>query len=395
MQRVSRVGRMLQMLPSPMSERLDGHSHNVVSSSSLWINGRYVSFDNILHEIEESRSPFEETTFAFMKAWLSGEESFQLTTSGSTGAPKTISVTRTQMVASARHTAQKINLQKQSTALVCIDTKYIGGKMMLARALTFGLPIMAVEPTANPLIKIPVDKCVQFTAFVPYQVTAVLESKHPHLLNNLDKVLIGGAPLNATTRQQLGHFNCECYETYGMTETVSHIALKLANTDRKQQYFEVLPGVEISQDDRGCLLVSADFLPKTIVTNDLVELVGPGRFSWLGRWDTVINSGGVKVVPEKIEKEIEKIFSENNLNVRFFIAASPDEKLGNKIVLILEGVQFSSELLNRSLAALKTAVSPFEFPKEVYSIPEFVLTETQKIDRIQTLPGVNILSSLK
>lgn len=386
---------MLQMLPSPMSESPDNHSKNLFSSSSIWINGRNVPFDNILHGVEESRSAFEETTFAFIKAWLSGEEHFQLRTSGSTGEPKSISITRSQMVASARRTATRIDLQKESTALVCIDTKYIGGKMMLARALTFGLPIMAVEPTANPLIKIPVDKCVQFTAFVPYQVTAVLESKHPHLLNNLDKILIGGAPLNAVIRQQLDRFQCECYETYGMTETVSHIALRLLNTNRKQQYFEVLPGVKVSQDDRGCLVVSADFLPKTIVTNDLVELVGSGRFLWLGRWDTVINSGGVKVIPEKIEKELEKIFDENNLNVRFFIAAMPDEKLGHKIVLVLEGVQISSELLNRSLRALKTAVSPFEFPKEVYTIPEFVLTETQKIDRIQTLAGVNLLSSLK
>src|SRR5690606_6938174 len=137
-------------------------------------------------------------------------------------------------------------------ALLCIDPKYVGGKMMLVRSLVLGLQMMAVDPTSNPLIKIPVDKCVQFTAFVPYQVQTILESKHPHLLNNLDKVLIGGAPLAATTRERLDLFQCECYETYGMTETVSHIATRLANTRLKQPYYEALPGVQVSQDSRGC-----------------------------------------------------------------------------------------------------------------------------------------------
>jgi o-succinylbenzoate---CoA ligase len=363
--------------------------------SSLWINGRHVSLETIVNNDAGSRSAFEEATFEFLRAWFSGEENFEVTTSGSTGKPKTISISRGQMLASARQTARKINLQRESTALVCIDTRYIGGKMMLARCVAFGLRIMAVDPTANPLIKIPVDKCVQFTAFVPYQISSVLESKHPHLLNNLEKVLIGGAPLNAAGRTQLDQFQCACYETYGMTETMSHVALRLLNTKLKQPYFETLEGIGISQDERGCLVVSADYLPGPVVTNDLVEIVGAGKFLWLGRWDGIINTGGVKVVPEQIEKELENIFSENNFNHRFFIAALPDEKLGNKIVLVIEGVQFSSELLNRSMRALKSAVSPFEFPKEVYSIPRFVTTQTQKIDRIQSLPGIALHLPLK
>ena len=378
-----------------MSGNLHHHSENPNPHTGLWINGRSVAFEKIVQRTEKSRSAFEETTFNFICEWLSGEENFQLTTSGSTGTPKTISLTRGQMVKSALRTAEKIKLQRDSRALVCIDTKYIGGKMMLVRCLTLGMRIMAVDPTSNPLIKIPIDKCVQFTAFVPYQITSVLESKHPHLLNDLEKILIGGAPLNDSTRDQLDRFQCACYETYGMTETVSHIALRLVNTKMKQQYFEVLPGINISQDRRGCLVVSADYLPKPVITNDIVEMAGPGKFSWVGRWDSVINTGGVKVVPEKIEKEIENIFRRNNLHHRFFIAASPDEKLGNKIVLVLEGVQFSSELLHRSLAELRSVVSPFEFPKEVYTIPEFALTETQKIDRNQTLPGLTFLSSAK
>jgi O-succinylbenzoic acid--CoA ligase len=136
-------------------------------------------------------------------------------------------------------------------------------------------------------------------------------------------------------------------------------------------------------------------LPGPVVTNDLVQIVEPGRFIWLGRWDSIINTGGVKVTPEKIENVLEKIFSENKFQHRFFIAALPDERLGNKIVLVLEGVQFSSELLNQSLKALKATVTPFEFPKEVYSIPRFVTTDTEKIDRIRSLPEISLHLPLK
>ena len=296
---------------------------------------------------------------------------------------------------SALKTAKKIGLQKNMSALVCLDTKYIGGMMMLVRCLTLGLPIVAVDPTANPLIKIPIDKCVQFTAFVPYQVSVVLESKHPHLLNNFDKVLIGGAPLNQEIIGELSYYQCECYETYGMTETLSHVALRLVNTARKQPYFEILPGVEINTDARGCLVVSADYLPEVVITNDLVEITGAGRFVWVGRWDNIINTGGVKVIPEKIEKALEAIFNQHHFNNRFFIAAWPDEKLGQKVVLVLEGVQFSSEILDRSLATLKSTLSPYEFPKAVYTVPEFVTTETQKIQRSQILAAVTpLLSSI-
>ena len=386
---------MSQMLASSHAGSLNDQGEETQTLSRIWINGRHVSIEKILHDKEPARSVFEEETFTFIRDWLTGEENFELTTSGSTGKPKTISLSRYQMMASAKRTSEKINLQKNSRALVCLDPRFIAGKMMLVRCLTLGLRIMAVEPTANPLIKIPVDKCVQFTAFVPYQVQSVLESKHPHLLNDLDKILIGGAPLNQNIIEQLDRYQCECYESYGMTETASHIALRLVNTKSKQPYFETLPGIEINLDNRGCLVVTADYLREPVSTNDLAEIVSPGKFLWLGRWDTVINSGGVKVVPEKVERELEGIFRANHLHHRFFIAALPDDKLGQKVVLVLEGVQFSSELVNQSLASLRSALTPYEVPKEVYSIPRFVTTETQKIDRIQTLPGVTFLLALK
>lgn len=361
--------------------------------SSIWINGRHVSIETILKGKEAPRSAFEDATFGFMGAWLSGEENFSMTTSGSTGTPKTITLTRYQMITSARRTCEKIDLHMNSLALVCLDPAYIAGKMMLVRCLIHGYGIMALDPVANPLIKVPVDKCVQFTAFVPYQVQSVLESKHPHLLNGLDKILIGGAPLSENVEAQLDRFQCECFETYGMTETASHIALRLVNTANKQRYFETLPGIDVSLDERGCLVISADYLNEPVVTNDLVEMIDETKFVWLGRWDSVINTGGVKVMPEKVEKELQAIFRENGMHNRFFIAALPDEKFSNKVVLVIEGVQFSSEIIARSLATLKTSLSPYEVPREIYQTPRFHATPTGKTDRIQTLAGATLLLS--
>ena len=380
---------------TPRPEGIAQYRERPYPFSCLWINGRNVTFENILQQKEPCASQFEESTFDFIRSWLSGTETFLLATSGSTGAPKTISVTLSQMIASSLLTSEKIGLREGSSALVCIDTRYIGGKMMLARCLTIGLHIMSIDPRANPLIKIPVDKCVQFTALVPYQAHAILESKHPHLLDQFDNVLIGGAALSASMREQLNNFQCECYETYGMTETVSHIALRLVNTKRKQPYFEVLPGIDISKDDRGCLVIAASYLPAPVVTNDLVEITGPGKFLWLGRLDRVINSGGVKVSPEKIEEQLEVILREHGLHYSFFIAALPDEQLGHKSVLVLEGVQFSSELLQRALPARRASLPRYEYPKEVYTSPAFSFTASQKIDRIQTLAEVAFYASLK
>lgn len=359
---------------------------------TLWINGRRVVIERVVRGEESARSEFEQSTFDFIQGWLTGRDEFVMSTSGSTGEPKVITVTRRQMVMSALKTAERIGLRKNSPALVCIDTKYIGGKMMLARSLSLGLQIMAVDPTANPLIRIPIDKCVQFTAFVPYQIRQILESKHPHLLNNLSKVLIGGAALHRRDAERLEGYQCEFYETYGMTETVSHVALRLINTARKQQYFEVLPGVTISLDTRGCLVITSDHLEAPVVTNDLVEITGSGKFLWLGRLDRAINTGGVKVHPEKIEKELERLFDQANIPHRFFIAALPDEKFSNRVVLIIEGVQNSSEVFLQVLKTLKVSLTPYEFPKEVFTIAKFKMTPTQKIDQRQTLAGVSPLA---
>jgi O-succinylbenzoic acid--CoA ligase len=340
------------------------------------------------------RSVFEDQTFSFIREWLSEQEKFTIQTSGSTGTPKMISVTREQMTASARLTEQAVMLKRSSNALVCIDTKHIGGRMMLVRSFVTGMRIWALDPSGTPLQKLPVDHCVNFAAFVPYQIQSMLGSKHPHLLNNLDVSIIGGAPLDEKIIEQLQHYLCRCYATYGMTETISHIALRALNGKEKSDDYHALPGIKLQKDERGCLVIDASFLPERIITNDLVEIINPGVFRWVGRWDNVINSGGVKIIPEKIEAALKNIFTETGLSNRFFIQGLPDETFGQKVVLVIEASDTFAVQLERIIPLIASSLPPYERPREVLITQGFALTESGKINRVKTVENSRKLHSL-
>lgn len=357
--------------------------------SSIWVNGRAVSLDLILKEEVTPLSPFEHSTFTFIREWFSDQEIFTTQTSGSTGTPKVISFTRGQMMASARLTAQALELRRLSHALVCIDTKYIGGKMMLVRSFVTGMRILAVDPCACPLQKIPIDTCVNFAAFVPYQVQSMLVSKHPHFLNNPDVAIIGGAPLDEQTIEQLQGLLCRCYATYGMTETISHIALRGLNGPSRDDHFHTLPGISLKKDERGCLVADVPFLNEKIITNDLVDIADERRFQWLGRWDNVINTGGVKVIPEKVEAALVKIFSEAGITSRFFIHSIPDKSFGNKVVLVIEATGSTQPLLEKIFPEILTRMPAYERPREVMIAEVFSTSGSGKINRVNTLKNIH------
>jgi o-succinylbenzoate---CoA ligase len=345
----------------------------------LWINGRKVWLRDIVEDRAEARTEFEKNTFAFIKEWIAGKEDFQLQTSGSTGTPKTIYVARTMMKASAKLTAQALDLKRNFNALVCLDTRYVAGKMMLVRCLEVGMKIFAVEPCANPLIKIPVDQTIHFTALVPYQVKSILDSKHPHFLDNLLTCIIGGAPLGENIHKQLQNFTCNFFLTYGMTETLSHVALqKITSSD--SGVYETLPGITIRLDGRNCIVINVPFLDSEVITNDVGELLSQNKFRWIGRIDNVINSGGVKVSAELLEEKIGQIFTRLHINNRFFIHSMPDERLGEKIALVLEGGIDNSMLYSLHKTLLHSFPS-YEVPKEIYRVDAFVMTNTSKVNR--------------
>jgi o-succinylbenzoate---CoA ligase len=337
----------------------------------------------------DSHSPNENNALQFCSEWLNDRETFILQTSGSTGTPKKISVTRDQLKASAARSALYLGLKKEFTSLVCLDTQYIAGIMMLVRSLEVGMNLHVIEPSANPFDTLPEDVTIDFTALVPYQVQSLLTSKHKEKFSSTKVVLIGGAALSNSLRENLKSMHGSFYATYGMTETLSHIALQKLNGSDTTNYFHLLPGISIEQDNRGCLVIKAPHLNvEPIVTNDLVEIIDSNHFLILGRIDHVINSGGVKVFSEKVESIVEVIFSEFNLTNRFFIAGVPDLQLGEKVILCMEGNNLPGTMEEKLTQRLKDSLNRFEIPKEIRYIDNFIQTETGKINKPKTLARI-------
>lgn len=355
----------------------------------LWIKFDKHQFS--LREIKNGVYPdslphFGKSSLDFCHEWLNGKETFILQTSGSTGMPKKISVTRNQLKASARLTAEAIRIQKNDTSLICLDTRYIAGIMMIVRSLETGMNMIIVEPSSNPLEKVEEDDTIDFTALVPLQLETILKSPQREKLNKIKNVLIGGAAINPKTIKELEGLTCSLFATYGMTETLSHIALQKLNGINAQNFFQVLPGITITQDERGCLVINAPHISNDlIVTNDLVELPASSRFRWLGRIDTIINTGGVKVIPEKIEAAISVLLDELKISNRFFVAALPDVLLGESVNLFVEGSPFPTQTEEMIQHKFREALNRFETPKSIRYVSGFINTETGKINKIKTI----------
>ncbi len=329
------------------------------------LNGKGFSYLELLSEalyLKENGQLFEKAIGKFLFEWLNNESFVFVHTSGSTGKPKQIVLDKNAMMASAKATGLFFNLQPKKTALLCLSADYIAGKMMLVRAMTLGLHLVTVEPNSNPLS----NKKFDFVAMVPLQVANSLEQLHL-----VDTLLIGGTKVSYQLADQILKTNCNAFESYGMTETISHIAIKQIGAKE----FTVLPNVTISLDDRNCLVIEAlEISSDKIITNDIVEILNPTQFILKGRIDNVINSGGVKIFPEEVEEKLSRYIS-----TPFFIASESDEKFGEKVILVLEGKPFEIE------NAIFSDLSKYQIPKEILFIDKFVQTETNKINRRKTL----------
>lgn len=332
----------------------------------------------------------------FLQAWRSGQQVFTLQTSGSTGPPKPIQLTRAQMEASARLTGQTFGLRAGDKALVCLNTGYVAGLMMLVRGEVLGLDLTIVEPSANPLAGFaPAVPPFDFAAFVPLQLQTMLAdvdaSGQPRalpVLNGMKAILVGGAATSPALEDALQRIQASVFSTYGMTETVSHIAIHRLNGGERTDFFQVLPGVQVGTDERGCLHITAaasNF--ERIQTNDVVDLLPPDLitgqvcFRLLGRADSIINTGGVKVQPEAVERLIETTLARWGLSPRLFVAGLPDERLGQRIVLFLENRSLMVEQWEAVQQAVREAISPYAVPKAWRTVPAFPETTTGKVNR--------------
>lgn len=314
----------------------------------------------------EIANDYERKVVSFVKDWFSGKEKFEIQTSGSTGKPKIISVERFRMIHSAKMTCSFLELKKRDSSLLCLPVEYISGMMMIVRSIVSGLKMYVKEPSLQPLKDL--DHEIDFCAMTPLQVQNSLDK-----ISWIKKLIIGGAEVSNQLRAELEKSPHQIFETYGMTETLSHIALKKISPEH-QEYFEALLNVSISKDQRDCLVIDAPQLsPQKIVTNDVVDLVDENKFKFLGRADNIINSGGVKIIPEKVEG-----FIKNYINIEVVLLGKKDEILGNKLVLLVEGEE--DENLRKKINQL-----PYERkylrPKEIVFVEKFFRTENGKIQR--------------
>jgi O-succinylbenzoic acid--CoA ligase len=352
----------------------------------------------------------------FAQAWLRGDQHFALHTSGSTGTPKPIALARSQMEASARATAAALGLGARDRALVCLPARYVAGRMMIVRCLVLGLTGYVVAPSSDPLALLDPHTSLDFGAFVPLQMETLLDTalvapsdscyaeetarsfRYRRLLEGMRAILIGGGPVSEALHNKIAALGAPVYHTYGMTETATHVALRRLNggADRREEgaWFTPLPGVELALDHRGCLAIrGAATAGEWVQTNDLVELRPDGTFAWLGRWDNVINSGGVKVQIETVEAAVEALklrHPEATWAGRAMAAAGlPDDRLGQVVTLVLEGEPLDAAGEAELLELLRRELDRFAVPRRFVYLRALPQTPTGKIDRRALLEALS------
>ncbi|MDR1699209.1 MAG: AMP-binding protein [Prevotellaceae bacterium] len=314
---------------------------------------------------------WEQSIYRFLSEWHSAAGFVCVQTSGSTGAPKNLQVSKEMMHVSARKTLQYFDLKPNDKMLLCLPADYIAGKMMLVRAVVGGLQLWAVEPDGLPF-KVPLVGDVggfDFASIVPLQAFEMLKNNISFI--NVRNILIGGGAISPALEKNLQDCPSRIFESYGMTETVSHIALRRVNGEERGVGFTPLPGISVRTDGRDCLVIDCpDLLAQPLATNDRAEIFPDGSFRILGRADNVINSGGIKIQPEEVERKIAGFFSRP-----FAVSAITDEKLGEKLVLAAE-----ESISPEKLCEINGCLLPYEKLHETF-ILKLPLTATQKVNR--------------
>ncbi|MDX1446425.1 AMP-binding protein [Lishizhenia sp.] len=313
----------------------------------------------------------------FLEEWNNDKDYIVQFTSGSTGKPKPIKVLKKHMIASAKTTNTFFKLTKESKYYLCISPAYIGGKMMIVRAL-INDAYLWVGPINSKAIT-PLQEKVDLAAMVPLQVETCMKDDAFQLINHL---IIGGAPVNDNLAKELINSQVNAYSTFGMTETVSHIALKYLG--KENQFFKVLPPSEITVNENHQLIINAPHLGvENMLTNDIITLHDHQSFEWLGRADFTINSGGVKLQPEIIEKKLVTFLSKH----AFIICGVKNDTFGEAVSLCIEGKPDNIEQIK---TAMRSTLEKYEIPKFIYYLPELSRTANGKINRLETKERIEL-----
>jgi o-succinylbenzoate---CoA ligase len=323
-------------------------------------------------KIRDDHTPvWEKSVFEFIRSWFDPSGSIIQYSSGTTGKSKKIILPKRSMWQSAENTCRFFDLKKGQTAVLCLPVDYIAGKMMIVRCLAGGLNLQLAEPRSKPDLR-GIDN-ITFCAMVPLQVINTWSG--PESPPAVQTLIIGGAEISRELEDLVRDIPVEVYATYGMAETCSHIALRKVNGENADSWYQALPGIDLETDTRNCLVIRAAYLPAAVVTHDVVELAGNGRFRWLGRYDNLINSGGIKIAPEEIESVIAQKYGMANA-----LIGLPDIKLGQRLVLVMENIR-DPKLEPVLKLELEQLLPPSVIPKSIIWIEKFPRNKAFKIDR--------------
>ena len=318
----------------------------------------------------------------FLEEWNNPSPYVHVQTSGSTGTPKPMLVEKQRMLNSARITCDFLGLREGDTALLCMSLDYIAGKMMVVRSIERGLKLTTVAPSGHPLsnnyqLSI-VNYQLSFAAMVPMQVYNSLQvPEEKERLMQIRHLIIGGGAIDDALAAALTTFPNHVWSTYGMTETLSHIALRRLNGPDASEWYTPFPSVKVSLNEDRCLVIDAPLVcPSRLVTNDIAELSSGTdpevKFRILGRKDNVICSGGIKIQIETVERQLRP-----HLQAPFLITKRPDAKFGEAVVLLTEGtVPEAQEVCERILPK-------YHQPRVYLHVDQIPLTATGKPARQQ------------
>lgn len=317
-------------------------------------------------------SPVHEL-YTFLSEWYNASPFTEVQTSGSTGTPKRLTVRKKQMEESARQTCSFLDLQPGDKALLCMPLRYIAGKMMVVRALVGELDLVVRKPSSHPLAHL--KENIRFAAMTPMQVYNSLSvPEEAERLKQIELLIIGGGVIGKQLEEALKIMPNTVYSTYGMTETLSHIALRRLNGPDVSDYYTPFLSVKLSLSEEGTLVIDAPLLSdEVLVTNDIVHLLPDGRFRVLGRKDNVINSGGIKILVEQVEEKLNPV-----IPVAFAVTSIPHSRLGEAVVLLLEQGDYDMEELREQVILLLPKYHRPKYIKVVFSIP---VTGNGKTDR--------------
>lgn len=320
----------------------------------------------------------------FQQEWENGLDFVVCHTSGSTGVPKEIHLNKDFMRQSARRTNDFFNITSSSRLHTCLDFKYIASKMMTVRSEEAGCVLTSENPSNQPLKDITKEDEISLLSVVPSQMEWIIDQ---HVASGgkkfaIDNILIGGSSIPGLLRRRIALSGLNAWESYGMTETASHIALRRVDVDGSMP-FKTLPGISVTVNDNNCLVINMPGMEK-IVTNDLAESTSSGEFRILGRADNCIISGGIKIIPEILETILGPFIAFN-----YCLSSKSDPKWGERLVLVVEksDMNFSDETIKKAVGVRldqykKSLGLGVKAPKEILVVDSFPLTDNGKLDRI-------------